>query len=354
MSTITDDSATAQQVMSRVVSDMSAAMTCLMCALGIRLGLFARLRALGPVTSQELADDGRLDERYVREWLLGMASAGYVDVDRRSRRFGLAAGMAEVVAGGAFDMTGGYALIPALTSMVAPVSELFRTGGGLGPARYPDDLYVAMELMSASWLDTMLVHQWVPSVAGLAGRLTKGARVADVGCGAGRALLLLAQAFPRSEFVGYDSNPAMIEWARKGAGLTAAGERIRFVSGDATDALEGHFDLVTAFEVLHDAPDPHRLLRRIATAVKPDGVLLLLESRSADDPLGNTGAAATILYATSILYCLPASRGEGGPGLGTLGLPPERIREWCAAGGFRSIRTVPSASPFSQLYEIRT
>jgi SAM-dependent methyltransferase len=210
-----------------------------------------------------------------------------------------------------------------------------------------------MDQMSAGWLDTMLVQQWIPSVDGLAGRLADGARVADAGCGGGRALVLLAQAFPRSQFVGYDSNPASIERAEAAAREAGVTDRVSFVGADASDALDGHFDLVTAFDMLHDAPDPARLLRQIATAVRPDGVLLLLESNAADEPLDNTGAVATILYATSVLYCLPVSRDAGGPGLGTLGLPPGRIREWCAASGFRSIRAVPGANPFNRIYEIR-
>jgi SAM-dependent methyltransferase len=344
----------AQRFLPRVIGDLSAAMTGLMCALGIRLGLFARLADIGPATSEELAGAAGIDERYAREWLGCLASAGYLEVERSARRFRMAPGVAPVLAGGSpFDMTGGYQLIAPLAAMLDPVCDAFVAGSGVSGARYTADLYEAMERMSASWLDTMLVHQWIPSVDGLAERLRAGARVADVGCGGGRALVLLAEAFPASEFSGYDSNPANIERAAAAAARAGVTDRVAFAGADAVGALEGHFDLITALDVLHDAPDPVRLLEQIYAAAQPDGIFLLLESNGAEEPLDNMGPVATILYATSVLYCLPVSRAEGGPGLGTLGLPPGKVREWCGACGFRSIRTLQSSNPFNAVYEIR-
>jgi hypothetical protein len=349
------DLAAAQQFLGRVVADMSSAMGGVLCALGVRLGLFQQLAASGPATSEELAAAAGLDERYLREWLYGMASAGYLEVDRAQARYSVPPGVAAVLAaeGSPVDMTGGYRLLPALTGALDAVTEAFRTGEGVSQDRYPAELYAAMEQMSSSWLNTMYVHMWIPAVEGLARRLGQGGRVADIGCGGGRALVLGAQAFPASEFVGYDMYPPNVERARAAAEEAGVGDRVHIVQADAATALHGHFDLVTAFDVLHDAPDPAGLLRRIRAALDPDGVLLLLESRSADDPLDNAGPQAVILYATSVLYCLPTSCGHGGAGLGTLGLPPGRIRDLCGSAGFRSIRPVPNPNPFNALYEIR-
>jgi SAM-dependent methyltransferase len=328
-------------------------MTSVLCALGVRLGLFARL-AVGPATSEELAGRAKLDERYVREWLYGLSAAGYLDVDRANGLFSLPAGLAPlVVDAGPANLTGGYALLAALTGALTPLATAFRSGQGIAPDDYPDELYEAMEQMSASWLDSLLVHQWLPAVDGLVSRLQKGARVADIGCGGGRALVRCAEAFPNSEFVGYDTYEKNVERARKAAENAGVAGRVSVVHGDAAEHLSGFYDLVTAFDVVHDAPDPPALLRRIRNAIDPDGIFLLLESNCADSPLDNVGPPAVILFATSVLYCLPTARAEGGPGLGTLGLPPARVRDLAGEAGFRLVRPLPVATPFNALYEAR-
>jgi len=354
-SPVAPEMAAAMQFMDRVLADISGAMVCILSAIGVRLGLFRELAESGPVTSGELATRTGLDERYVREWLHGLASAGYLEVDRAAHRFSLSPGLAMITAydGSPVNLAAGYQLIPPLAEMVGPVADAFRTGDGVRQERYSTALYDAMEQMSASWLETSLVQQWIPAIGGLAERLEEGGRVADIGCGHGRALILCAQAFPDSEFVGYDSFRPNIETARERAEAAGVADRVRFVQADATSGLAGYHDLVTAFNVLHDAADPVGLLRAIRGAVAPDGVLLLVESKAADQPVDNAGPVSAVLYATSVLYCLPTSRADGGPGLGTLGLPPERIRDYCGTAGFRSVRPLPNFNPFTALYEIR-
>jgi 2-polyprenyl-3-methyl-5-hydroxy-6-metoxy-1,4-benzoquinol methylase len=210
-----------------------------------------------------------------------------------------------------------------------------------------------MEGMSATWLDSMLVGHWLPAVPGMVPRLAEGARVADVGCGGGHALVLLATAFPNSRFVGYDAFGENVARARASAAAAGVSDRVAFVEAEATGSLDGPFDLVTAFDVLHDAPNLDGLLRSIRTSLCPDGVLLVLESQGTDDPVDNRGPAATVLYATSVLYCVPTSLAEGGEGLGTLGLPAGQIRDHCGRAGFRSVRPVPGMGPFNALYEVR-
>lgn len=340
-------------LMDRVMRDMSGAMTGIMCAIGVRLGLFRAMAMSGPVTSGELAARTGLDERYVREWLHGLASAGYLEAAHGA--FLLPAELAMVIAvdGSPFDLSAGYELMPALAGMTGEVCEAFATGAGVGQDRYPAEFYQAMERMSASWFDSMLLQRWIPLLGDVAARLQRGGKAADIGCGHGRAVITMALAFPESEFTGYDAYGPNVEAAREAARDAGVADRVRFVRKDATKGLRGHYDLVTAFSVLHDAPSPVELLRAVHGAVAPDGVFLLLESAAADDPVDNTGPASTVLYGTSLLYCLPASLAEGGPGLGTLGLPPARIREYCGQAGFRSVRALPSANPFNALYEIR-
>lgn len=348
------DPAAMQEVTSRMMADISAAMATLMCALGLRLGIFAHMAALGPVTSEELAAASGLDQRYLTEWLHALAAAGYLEAAQDTKQFAMSPDLALLVAEGSpVNVSGGYQLIPALASAVGEVAEAFRSGDGIPPDRYSPELFEAMDLMSATWLDSMYARVWIPAITGLAERLHAGGRVADIGCGGGRALVLGAQAFPASQFTGYEAYRPSVERAREAAAAAGVSGRVEVVHGDALTLLEGHYDLVTAFNTVHDTADPAALLGRIRKSVDPDGVLLLLESAAADDPLHNSGSAAAILYATSVLYCLPSSRTGDGQGLGTLGLPAGAIRDLCGTAGFRSIRLIPSPDPFNAVYEIR-
>lgn len=339
----------------RVMGDLAGGMVTLLAALGTRLGLFGALAA-GPAGSEELAVRTGLSERYVREWLWGLHSAGYLRYDRASGRFRmppehgavLAAPASPLYLGAAFD------LMPPVAAMLDEVAVAFRTGEGVGPDRYPDALYAAMERMSATWLEGMLVDRWLPAVDGVLDRLHRGASVADVGSGAGRALITLAGRFPNSEFTGYDLYQPNVERAIASAKAAGVRDRVRFCHGDATTELSGPLDLVTMFDVLHDAPDPAAVLAAARAALAPtDGALLLLESASAADPEDNGGPTGQILYATSALYCVPVALAGGGPALGTLGLPYQELADLAGRAGFSVVEEVQTGSPMHALYVLR-
>jgi uncharacterized protein YndB with AHSA1/START domain/2-polyprenyl-3-methyl-5-hydroxy-6-metoxy-1,4-benzoquinol methylase len=338
----------------RVMGDLGAAMGSLLAALGVRLGLFGGLAA-GPADSAELAERTGLAERYVTEWAWGMVSAGYLRHDRASGRFTLPAEHGAVLAyeGSPLNLAAGYGLLTPMATMLDEVAEAFRSGKGIPADRYPGALYAAMEAMSAQWLDGMLVDQWLPAVDGLTRTLRRGATVADVGAGGGRALVTLARRFPDSRFIGYDLHQPNVERASAAAASEGLDDRVRFVAADAADALDGPVDLVTMFDVLHDAPDPARLLATAHAALAPArGVLLVLESKGAADPEDNAGPLGQILYATSALYCLPSALAAGGPGLGTLGLPYPELTRLAGAAGF-STDEVPVRNPMQALYVLR-
>ncbi|HEX2028068.1 MAG TPA: methyltransferase [Nitriliruptorales bacterium] len=350
------DQAATMAFVGRVVDDLSRATASVLCALGSRLGLFEELAHEGPATASELAARTGLAERYLLEWARGLTSAGYLEHDATSDRFTLPAGAVAVLGseGSPASLAGGYDLLLPLAQAVDVVADAFYTGEGVAHDRYPKELFSAMERMSATWLDTLLVQAWIPAVPGLADRLASGATIADVGCGGGRALVVLAQAFPRARLVGYELDAASLGRAKEMVHRSGVADRVDLEYADAADALPTGVDLVTMLDVLHDAPDPERLLRAAHRAlVDRDGVLLVLEGRAADEPGGNRGPAATILYATSTLYCVPTALSDGGPGLGTLGLPPARLRECASAAGFSRCEEVPTANPFSALYALR-
>ncbi|MGH3829123.1 MAG: class I SAM-dependent methyltransferase [Pseudonocardiaceae bacterium] len=345
----------AQAFSARIMGDMSGAMVSIMCVLGDRLGLFEELGAAGPATSAELAARTGMSERYLREWLYCLASAGYLEADSAGERFFLPPEHALTLTaeGSPFCLGGSYQLLAAFCGMITPVAHAFSTGDGVPLESYDTDLYEGMQRLSATWFDNMLVQQWIPAVEGLSAKLQSGVRVADIGCGAGRALLRLAAAFPHSRFVGYDRLRSNIERARTAAQAAGAAESVQFEQGDALRMLSGRYHLITAFDVLHDLPDPVGLLRQVGHVLDPDGVLLLLESNCADRPSDNRGPATTILYATSVLFCVPTSLADGGAGLGTMGLPPAKVHELCTEAGLTSVHQVPVMNPFNALYVVR-
>ncbi|MFF4157377.1 methyltransferase [Streptomyces sp. NPDC001678] len=353
------DSTAVQAFAGRFLDDVSGGMTSVLVALGDRLGLFRALADGGPATGAELAARAGLDERPVREWLLGLLSAGYLDVRYTGEDpvFSLPPEHAAVLAhdDSPFFLGGAAGLVPALAGMLEPVVETFRSGGGVPQEAYPEALYRTMWRMSASWLGTLLLPQWIPAVDGLAGRLAADGRVAHLGSGGGHALVLIAGAFPRARCTGYDRLRLHVDRARREAADAGVADRVEFVHGDAADLLPGTGDhaLVLALDVLHDAPDPAAALRAVRAALADDGVLLLLESAGAERATDNRGAAAALLYGASVLYSVPVSLAAKGRAPGMLGLPTGELRTLCADAGLRSVRQLPPPTPLNALYEIR-
>jgi 2-polyprenyl-3-methyl-5-hydroxy-6-metoxy-1,4-benzoquinol methylase len=183
-------------------------------------------------------------------------------------------------------------------------------------------------------------------------KLQAGAKVADVGCGTGQALIALARAFPAITASGYDAHPPSVDHARRAAAEAGLAGRISFHALDAAAGLPGSYDVITTFDVVHDAADPLGLLRSIRDALHPDGRYLCLEVNCSDQPAGNVGPIAALLYGFSILYCMTTSLADGGEGLGTLGLPEPTLRQLARNAGFTHVRHVEMDNPFNSLYEL--
>jgi SAM-dependent methyltransferase len=339
--------------MDRLLGDLSGAMVSLLCTLGDRLGLFKDLALRGPATAAAFADRNGIGERYAGEWLGALASAGYLDYDPPSGRFTLPLEHAPALAqeGGPMFLGGGY---QQLQGLMAPLDELlraFRDGGGVPQAAYGEHLRVGMERMSATWFDNLLVSEWIPLVPDVQAALERGARAADVGCGSGRALIRLAEAFPDSRFEGFDAFEPVV--ARAAANAEGVVCNVRFERRDVREGLPGPYALVTLFDSLHDVVDPVAGLVAVRRALAPDGTCLVLEMNASERPEENRGAVATLLYGTSVLYNLPVSLNQGGAGLGTLGVPESALRRFAAEAGFRSVRRLPVFNPFNALYELK-
>jgi 2-polyprenyl-3-methyl-5-hydroxy-6-metoxy-1,4-benzoquinol methylase len=352
--TQTVDESAVEAFVGRALGDLGGAMTTLFCALGDRLGLLKALETDGPVSSEELAARLGLNERYVREWLRGMTAAGYLEYEPDDRQFSLPAEHAPVLAQetGPVFFGGVYQELIGSLAALDPVSDAFRAGGGAPQETYPPDLWEGMERFTASWFENLLLSEWLPAVPEVRAKLEQGAKVADVGCGAGRALIKLAGSFPNSRCTGFDAFDGQVTRARQNAALAGQGDRVRFERRDvAANGLPERFDLIATFDVVHDAIDPLALLKAIRAGLEPGGTYLLLEINCADHAHENQGPIAQVLYGFSLLYCMTSSLAHDGAGLGTCGLPESSIRALAVEAGFGTVTRV-AENPFNVLYAL--
>lgn len=342
-----------EEVAGKVLGDLAATMATIACGIGQRLGLFRAL-AEGPARSDEVATATGLQERYVREWASGLTAAGYLVHHPEDGRFSLSPEHAAVLADERHPAFLGAAheVVRELFGVLDPLEQAFRRGGGVTLASYGDEFWSAVRRLTGVSFEHLLVPNWIPAIAGLEERLNAGARLADVGCGGGVALIELAKAFPRSTFNGFDIHGPNIEHAAQAARAAGIADRVTFERRDATEALPGRYDAVTLFDVAHDCSDPVRLLREVRSALTSDGVLVILEARCGERLEDNQGPVGTLLYGLSLLHCLPQSLAAGGAGLGTCGLPESKLRKLCVEAGFTSLESV-AEEPLDVLYAAR-
>jgi SAM-dependent methyltransferase len=334
---------------------MAGMMTTLFCVVGDRLGLFQALADGGPATSEDLSARAGVDERYAREWLRGLTAAGYLEHDRNAGTFSIPAAHVPVLAeeGGPFFFGGVYQETAGSLPTLGRLIHVFRDGGGVAQSEFGPDLWAGMERFTGAWFDHLLVPVWLPALPETAGLLEAGAEVADVGCGAGRALIRLAETYPKSTFVGFDAFEGQLERARANAAAADLEDRVSFELFDAAKGLPARYDVITTFDVVHDAVDPLGLMRSIRDALTERGVYVMLEINSADDPADNLGPLAALFYGFSLFYCMTSSLAHGGAGLGTCGMPEARVRQLASEAGFSHVTRAPVDNPFNVIYELR-
>ena len=291
----------------------------ILASIGHSTGLFETLATLPPATSEQVADAAGLSERYVREWLGGVVTAGLVDYDPAARTYSLREDHRPFVTGPTADnLARQFRYITLMGQVVPKIVERFRTGGGLAYADYPD-FHAVMAEDSASVNDGALVETIVP-LTGLVERLRAGLDVADVGCGQGHAINLMARAFPASRFTGIDFSDESLTAARAEAaawGLTNARFTVPGRGRRSTDAAA--YDLVTAFDAIHDQAHPATVLANIRRALRPGGTFLMVDINASSHLEDNVDLPwASFLYAASLTHCMSVSLGQGGDGLGTV------------------------------------
>ena len=355
MTATTFDKARAKAFTARMLGDIAGTVSTHLCAIGDRLGLFKDLAENGPAQADAFAARNAIEPRYAREWLEGLAAAEYLEFDPASGLFSLPAEHARLLAQDEHPMYQGN-MCNLLAYSLAPLDKLtaaFRDGGGVSQADYSPELYTTMQRSSALRYNNFLISTWLPDMPDVVAMLEAGVDVADVGCGRGTALALMAEAFPNSRFWGYDAFEPQIAGAREAAAAKGLADRITFEVLDASADIPREFDLIFTFDVIHDMAQPREALSNIQRHLKPGGIYVLQEISAADERHDNRGTEATIKYGMSLSYCMTTSLANHGEGLGTLGMSERVVRELCGEAGLGTVRKLPCSNDFVSLFEVR-
>jgi len=342
------------EFLGRFVGDLGAALSAALVVIGDRLGLYRAMADGGGVTASELAARTGTDERYVREWLSNQAAGGYVSYDPAHEQFFLSPEQSLALAqeGSPAFMPGAFQVATALVKDEEKIEQAFVGRHGVGWHEHHDDLFSGTERFFRPGYAANLVSSWLPALDGVQEKLEAGARVADVGCGHGASTILMAQAFPRSEFVGFDYHDASIAHARSAASREGLNGNIRFQTAAAKEYPGDGYDLVCMFDCLHDMGDPVGAAAHVLDSLDPGGTWLIVEPFAGDRLEDNLNPVGRVYYGASTLVCTPASRDqEVGLALGAQA-GEARLREVVSEGGFTRFRRA-TETPFNLVLEAR-
>lgn len=342
------------QFIGKFAGDLGASLHGSTVVLGERLGLYKALAGSEGMTPEQLAAKTETHERYIREWLGAQAAAGYVNYDPARKTFFLSPEQEFALTheDGAAYFPGAFYIAASTYKDEPRILEAFRTGKGVGWHEHSPDLFMGTSKFFRPNYVQNLLPSWLPALEGVVAKLEKGAKVADVGCGFGSSTLLMAQAYPRSEFHGFDYHDVSINGARAAAEQERAVERVHFEIASAQAYPGKNFDLVTFFDCLHDMADPVGAARHVRETLRPDGTWMVVEPFANEELKDNLNPVGKIFYSASTMICTPASNSEpGGPTLGAQATE-KSIRAVATAGGFTRFRRA-AQTPFNRVFEIR-
>jgi SAM-dependent methyltransferase len=348
----TIDDAKLDEFMGRFVGDLGAALSAALVVIGDRLGLYRAMADGSPLTPEELAERTGTDSRYVREWLSNQAAGGYVSY--ADGRFSLSPEQSLALAqeGSPAFVPGAFQLATSLVKDEEKITGAFQTGDGVGWHEHHHDLFAGTERFFRPGYAANLISSWIPSLDGVQERLERGALAADVGCGHGASTILIAEAFPNSEFVGFDYHEASIEHARKAAAEAGLSDRVSFEVAAAKEYPGDGYDLVAMFDCLHDMGDPVGAAAHVRHTLGDDGTWMIVEPYAGDRIEDNLNPVGRVFYGASTLVCTPASRDqEVGLALGAQA-GEARLRDVITAGGFTHVRRA-TETPFNIVLEAR-
>lgn len=342
-------------LLGRFVGDLGATIAAGTVVIGEKLGLY---KAMGDpherVTSRELAERTGTHERYVREWLKAQAAGGYVEYDAENDSYYLTDEQALVLTdeNSPAYLPGAFILATAALQATPKIAARFRTGEGLGWHEHDEGLFCGTELFFRGGYRTHLVKEWIPALDGVEEKLRNGARVADVGCGHGSSTILMAQAYPDSEFYGFDYHDKSIETARRKAAEAEVSDRVKFEVAASKNYPGNDYDFVTFFDCLHDMGDPVGAAAHVKQTLREDGSWMIVEPFAGDATEDNLNPVGRVYYSASTLVCTPASLSqEVGLALGAQA-GENRLREVVTQAGFSSLRRA-TETPFNIILEAK-
>jgi SAM-dependent methyltransferase len=345
---------TTEEFVGRAIADIAAGYSGVMVSIGHRLGLYRALAGQGPMSSLELAARAGCEERYVREWLNAQVATGYLAFHEESETYELPSEHVPVLVdeGSPVFLLPAFEIPGSMWSDQQRTLDAFRTGDGIPWGEHDGRLYCGVSAFYRNAYRASLVAEWLPALEGVVERLERGGRVADVGCGHGHSSVLLAEAFPRSTVLGFDTHDASLAEARAEAEAAGIGERARFHRAGATSYPADGYDLICFFDTLHDLGDPVGAARHAREALVPGGTLMVVEPYAGDSVGDNVGLVGGLYYAGSTLLCYTHSRSEDvGLALGAQA-GPARLTAVLREAGFGSVR-VAHETPFNLVLEAR-
>jgi SAM-dependent methyltransferase len=338
----------------RAVDEVGATLNAALVVMGDKLGLYRALAGAGPLTPAELAERTGTAERYAREWLNAQAAGGYVEYDPASERYTLPPEQAVALTDESSPAyLPGFFQIALGSVLDSPrIAEAARAGEGFGWHEHVHDVHEGCERFFRPGYNAHLIASWLPALEGVVAKLEHGASVADLGCGHGASTILMAQAFPRSTFVGSDYHAGSIETARERAEEAGVADRARFEAVPAAEHPGRGYDLVTMFDCLHDMGDPVGAARNVRELLAEDGTWMIVEPAAGDNVEDNLNPVGRAYYGFSTLLCTPASLSQDvGLALGAQA-GEKRIREVVEQAGFTRFRRV-AETPFNLVFEAR-
>lgn len=355
MTAQTPERAKVEAFIGRLVDVLNSGSLALMLSIGHQTGLFDTMARLAPATSVEIAKAAKLNERYVREWLGAMVTGRIVEYDPEGGTYHLPAEHAAALtrAAGTDNMASEMQNIALLAGVEQEVITCFREGGGVPYERFPRFQQVMAE-ESTAVIDASLIRTTLPLVPGLPERLRAGIDVLDIGCGSGHAINVMAQAFPSSRFTGYDFSSGGI------AAAIAEAEQMHLTNATFEEKDlrslddEARFDLITAFDVIHDQAQPRQVLKSVAHALGPGGTFLMVDIAASSNVQENIGhLLCPYLYTISTMHCMTVSLALNGEGLGTV-WGEQKARELLAEAGFTHVEVRHVPADVSNSYYIAT
>ena len=339
MATAAIDQSKFEALFGKTLTDIGGAMSMLLAYMGDRLGLYRAMRSNGPGTSADIAAEAGLDERYVREWLSAVAAAGQIDYDPGSARFTLSpeAELLFAAEGDPRCLQGFFQAVKSAYDDEPKSTEAIRTGTGLPWGDRSPCCFCGTDRFFRPGYAMNLVASWIPALTGIEAKLKAGGKVADIGCGHGSSTVLMAQAYPNSEFFGFDFHAPSIDAARAKAAAENV-PNVRFEVAAAKDFPGADYDFACIFDAIHDMGDPAGAAAHVCEALKPGGSFMVVEPLAGDALQDNLHLLGGIFYGFSTLACVPASKAqEVGLALGAQA-GEKRLAEVLKQGGFATVR----------------